>query len=382
MARKQRVLLLSESFGSGHTQAAHGLATLLRSHPIKLQTRVIELGSFMHPLLFPWVIRAYKKTVCKTPKLYDLVYKTPHEGTWQLLSAMALHRLFYHRTATLLHALRPDAIVCTHPFPNMVVSRLKRAGKIHTPLCTVITDYDVHGTWISQETNAYFVSDQEVRAQLLRYNIPDKTIRVTGMPVHPKFRTIQDRQKTAAHLHINDTLPTVLLMGGGWGLINDRHLQTILTTWADHIQFLVVFGHNAKNHAHWQQHPIATHPHVRLFGFTPHIDQLMEVADMLFTKPGGMTCAEAHAKSLPMLFHMSIPGQEIENARHFIERGYAKTYSSIDELHTVCADLIQNIVAHRAQRHLLRQLPPPTTPEETIDTILYLINDDASYSST
>jgi processive 1,2-diacylglycerol beta-glucosyltransferase len=44
--RKKRVLLLSEGFGSGHTQAAYALAVGLKQLSPGIQTRVIELGNF------------------------------------------------------------------------------------------------------------------------------------------------------------------------------------------------------------------------------------------------------------------------------------------------------------------------------------------------
>ncbi len=66
--------------------------------------------------------------------------------------------------------LRPDLIVCTHPFPNAVISRLKRKG-IQVPLITLITDYDVHATWVNKEVNQYLVSTPQVRNLLLRRNV-------------------------------------------------------------------------------------------------------------------------------------------------------------------------------------------------------------------
>ena len=46
------------------------------------------------------------------------------------------------------------------------------------------------------------------------------------------------------------------------------------------------------------------HPNIHLLGFTQEIGKLMEASDLLVTKPGGMTCSEGLAKSIPMLFYM------------------------------------------------------------------------------
>src|SRR5690606_26869544 len=122
-----------------------------------VQTRVLELGSFLHPTIAPLMFNAYRKTVTTSPKLYGKLYRSQYNKTLSRLTQLALHRIFYAHTAEIVRQLRPDTIVCTHPFPNAVISRLKRSG-LDVPLCTVITDYDAHGTWVSPETNTYLVS--------------------------------------------------------------------------------------------------------------------------------------------------------------------------------------------------------------------------------
>lgn len=49
----------------------------------------------------------------------------------------------------------------------------------------------------------------------------------------------------------------------------------------------------------------------------------MDVSDLLITKPGGMTCTEAMAKGIPMLFYEPLPGQEEENLHYFAEKDTA-----------------------------------------------------------
>ena len=141
---KKRVLLLSEGFGTGHTQAAYALSSNLRKLSPDVQTKVLELGSFLNPKVAPLIITAYKKTVTNQPKLFGYVYRHQYKKSLNRLTTLALHKLFYTHTRSVVRQLRPDAIVCTHPIPSAVISRLKRLG-VQVPLCTVITDYDAHG---------------------------------------------------------------------------------------------------------------------------------------------------------------------------------------------------------------------------------------------
>lgn len=325
---KKRVLLLSEGFGAGHTQAAYALSSSLRKLSPNVQTRVLELGSFLNPRMAPLIITAYKKTVVSQPRLVGLVYRHHYKKSLNRLTTLALHRLFYTQTRNILRQLRPDLVVCTHPIPSAVISRLKRLG-LHVPLCTVITDYDAHGTWISPEVDRYFVSTPEVMRKLRARGVPVSKIQVTGIPVHPNFWEHPGHDEIREQFGLKP-IPTVLVMGGGWGLMNDEVIHRSLTDWRENIQFIFCLGHNDKIRRKMQLDPRFNHPNIYIFGFTREIDKLMEVSNLLITKPGGMTCTEGLAKGIPMLFHKPLPGQEEENCQYFTAQGFGEPITSLD----------------------------------------------------
>ncbi|SFL64138.1 processive 1,2-diacylglycerol beta-glucosyltransferase [Paenibacillus sp. 1_12] len=324
--RKKRVLLLSEGFGAGHTQAAQALSVSLRMLSPDIQTRVLELGSFLNPTLAPWILTAYRKTVTTQPKLYGIMYRSQYKKSLNRFAQLALHRIFYAQTAAVVHQLRPDAIVCTHPIPNAVISRLKRAG-LNVPLCTVITDYDAHGTWISSEVNKYLVSTSNVRDQLLQRGVQPEAIQVTGIPVHPNFWEPHNREELRSQFGLK-AMPTVLVMGGGWGLMNTKDSLNHFTGWREKIQLIICLGSNDKALDELSHDERFQHENIRLMGFTREVDKWMEVSDLLITKPGGMTCTEGLSKGIPMLFYQPIPGQEEENMDYFTQHGYGEPIKS------------------------------------------------------
>jgi len=328
--RKKRILLLSEGFGTGHTQAAQALAVGLRRLFPNLQTRVMELGTFLHPTLAPLVFSVYRKTIVSQPKLYGLFYRSQAKKTLNRFARLALHRIFYRHTAEIIEQLKPDTIVCTHPFPSAVVARLKRAG-LSIPLCTVITDYDVHGAWVSDEVNKYMVSTEDVKQKLMLRGVPGDRIEVTGIPVHPNFWQPNNREELRQRFGLKD-MPTVLVMGGGWGLVQQEELLLHLASWADRIQLIFCMGSNEKARNRLENDPQFAHPNIHVYGFTREVHKLMDVSDLLITKPGGMTVTEAMAKRLPMLFYTPIPGQEEDNCNYFTERGIGEQIVSFETI--------------------------------------------------
>jgi processive 1,2-diacylglycerol beta-glucosyltransferase len=113
-------------------------------------------------------------------------------------------------------------------------------------------------------------------------------------------------------------------MGGGWGLLYSEKLLEYMTRYADRVQLILCMGNNEKAREKLMAEPSFQHPNIKVLGFTRDVSKLMDVSDLLVTKPGGMTCTEGMAKGMPMLFYDPIPGQEEENAEYFITHGFGE----------------------------------------------------------
>jgi processive 1,2-diacylglycerol beta-glucosyltransferase len=60
--------------------------------------------------------------------------------------------------------------------------------------------------------------------------------------------------------------------------------------------------------------------------------ELMAVADILLTKPGGLTSSEALAMGKPLFIINPIPGQEAANSDFLLERGAAAKVNRVEDL--------------------------------------------------
>lgn len=325
---KKRVLLLSEGFGSGHTQAAHALSEGLKHINPEISTKVLELGSFLNPVMAPIIINAYRKTVSKQPKVVGMMYRSNYRKPTNRITKNALYRLFYTQTAKVVAKLNPQVIICTHPVPGMMIGKLKEDG-LKTPLLTVITDYDAHGSWVNDEVSQYLVSSDVVKDRLIEKGTRRDRVSVTGIPIHPKFWKSSPKEELRAKFNLKD-MPTVLIMGGGWGILHEDSVLSYMTKWRESTQLIYCVGSNNDMKEKLDADPLFKHPNIHVIGFTQHINELMEVSDLLVTKPGGMTCTEGLSKALPMLFYEPIPGQEEENCEYFINMGFGEMLSSTD----------------------------------------------------
>ncbi|MDP5276237.1 MGDG synthase family glycosyltransferase [Chengkuizengella axinellae] len=327
---RKNILILSEGFGTGHTQAAYAISEGLKNQSTQIHTKVIELGSSLHPYLAPHFFNVYRKTLNVQPKIYAKLYYSKYKNSPGPITQMILHRVFYAKTTQLIHQFNPDIILCTHPFPNAVIARLKRLG-LSIPLYTIVTDYDIHGAWMTTETDKYLIPTEEIKQKLMNKNIPEKKIIVSGIPVHPKFWKKSEKKLIREKFQLKNK-PTLLVMGGGWGMLNYSQLLEYLLSWKEKIQIIICMGNNDKARKKMDTDPLFQHENIHVLGFTKNVDELMDASDLLITKPGGVTCTEGLVKGLPMLFYNPIPGHEENNCQFFLNHQLAKKLTSIDEL--------------------------------------------------
>jgi processive 1,2-diacylglycerol beta-glucosyltransferase len=73
------------------------------------------------------------------------------------------------------------------------------------------------------------------------------------------------------------------------------------------------------------------HP-THVLGFASNMHELMAAADLVITKPGGLTTSEALALGKPLFILNPIPGQEAANSDFLLERGAAAKVNRVEDL--------------------------------------------------
>nr|WP_245302975.1 glycosyltransferase [Symbiobacterium terraclitae] len=331
-----RVLLLSAEFGSGHQAAANAIADACRSLSAECEAVVVQCQS---PLLGLFS-RAYLWQIKHVPALYRKLYHLPVGWPLRLLVVLVLGG----PVRRIIKAHQPDVIVGTHPFPaGAAVHLLNRPGARRIPVVMALTDFAPHGFWIWKGVARYCCASPEAAAELVRRGADARCVTVTGVPVRASLAEIDTdsivRRRTGgvplaapAEQARNpqpvragsDTPRKVLVMGGGLGLgpIADA-VGALLTLPHGALQVTVICG---RNRALQEQltRCFGGDPRLTVLGYTDRVIDHMCDADLLVTKPGGITCAEALALGLPMLLLDPLPGHEEENARYLVETGAAR----------------------------------------------------------
>lgn len=243
--------------------------------------------------------------------------------TQQLLRAR-LVRLLSYEVPRIIDRSRPDVLVHTHFLGAEIVSgRLKRHRAL--PQVEVITDFFAHSFWLQPGIARYFVATEEVRVHLLAAGVDAHRVRVSGIPIDPRFAALPDAAEARARLGIDPSRELLLVLAGGLDGDDLRNLLEQLRGFRWPLQVMVVCGRSRESTA-LARAIVAEAPGPTTFdvrGYVDDVATLMAAADLAVTKPGGLTSSEALAAGLPLMLIRPYPLQEEANANVLLEHGVA-----------------------------------------------------------
>jgi processive 1,2-diacylglycerol beta-glucosyltransferase len=238
------------------------------------------------------------------------------------------------------------------------------------PLYVVITDFTAHPMWAYPHVDRYFVASDEVADELHGHGVPRERIEVTGIPVDPRFARTIGRDEARARFRLSPLQPVVLVMGGGSGVGPMADLARVLAQLPARPQLVVACGTNerlrAEVEAVGEVHPGRVHA----LGFTTEIDTLLEAADVVVSKAGGLTCSEALIKRTPLVVFRPTPGQEVRNAQYLETGGAAVHADSIDNVVATVERWLADPAARERVRENAGRLARPLAAETIARRVL------------
>lgn len=317
----QRVLLMYITRVSGHRQATLAIQQTLKQMVPAIHAPTINGFGYTYPVLEKVVNQAYMSVIKTTPVVWDYMYDNPKIVKNSASIKRFLHKTSHEKIARLFKRHQPDTVVCTQAFPCGMVADFKRANNLKTRLIGVLTDFAPHSFWINEAVDYYIVPSVEARERFIRKGVNPDSIKVYGIPLRAKFSLQLDRRPIAKSLGFDLDVPTVLVMGGGQGLGPIKKILKSLVRVDFKLQIIVLAGVNKKLIKELRKVADKTDNKVLIYEFANNVDELMELAALIITKPGGMTTAECLAKGLPMVIVNPIPGQEMRNTDFLIKMG-------------------------------------------------------------
>lgn len=347
-----RVLILSCNTGEGHNSTASAISEVMEQRGIQAVTMdALSLWSpEMSKFICNWHVRIYRKM----PKLFDVGYKLldnqPQEPgkdgmVYEMLSkgADALYQLITEK--------QYDAVICVHMFAGMMLTEVKRQFHLAAPTFFVATDYTCSPYVDQCQMDTVFIPDERLIGEFLAKNLPASRLYPSGIPVKQTFFTKEDKMVVRRRLGLPQNKKILLCMSGSMGAGHIKKLvKTVVENLPENAMMVFICGSNEKLYNDFLKY---SGNKLHLLGFTKEMSAYMDAADLMLSKPGGLSSTEAAAKGLPLIFVNAVGGCEGPNLEYFCKHRFALTAEDADELvYLTCKTLMDDKALLEMSRRL------------------------------
>lgn len=338
-----KLLIISVSAGSGHVQVANALQQEAEAQYIDSQH--IDMMEYVSKPMKLAIVDAYDKVASDYPRIWKQMYvisDDPKRMKW-LDKLMALARKLSDQAFfDFVRTYKPTHIICTHPFPAQALEAEGIIDELSVDLSVVVTDYGMHAFWLVEGVRQYMVATDAVKKQLAESGVGPRNVQVTGIPIRKEFFELPAQEDLQKKYKTIDK-KVALLLSGGQGLAHSEEVaQQFVEHWqGEPLVVIAVAGSNTELKAKLENIAVTNENEalqVKVFGWTDVMHELMQLADVVVSKPGGSTVSECVALKKPMVVFDPIPGQEEYNVDFLKERKLGTIASSTYE----CVELVQD----------------------------------------
>ena len=356
----KRVVILTASIGGGHNATSSAIKTYADTYRDDYEVVIVDVIEYIIPTLSKVVEKTYELNVKNFPEFYGWQYEMNNNTDGKLARNLLP---FHSKLKDLVTEYEPDIIICVHPISVSSIIKVREKYDFSYKVVVVVTDYDYHASWIHQDVDLFIVSSNFMKLKLIDDKIPEDRIRDTGIPTSHELNNRVDKYKARYMLDLKNK-DMILIMGGSFGAGNLIELVNAVMESSLDVQCVVITGNNKKVKKELLKICEGTDKDIIIEGYTEKISLYMDAADVLVTKPGGLTVTEALIKNLPLIITKPIPGQEEENATYLLNHGIGVRLDKEKELHILIDDLLTDKVR---LKHMIELQNHYAKPDAVID---------------
>ena len=284
----------------------------------------------------------------------------------------------------------PHVIVSVHPMTQHIFGRILKelnlVGKI--PLVTVVTDpcYGFWKGWACDEVSLYLVANDDARQQLIDFGVPEEKIKISGMPVNPKFGPVEENaaKQTRKAYDLDEDKFTVFVNAG---YIGGGNIPTIFKEFARgelDCQAIFLAGKNEELRKEAEEIAKTAKFPIRVIGYSDEIEKIMQSADVMISKLGGLTTFEALSCHLPIIADVTTPPmpQEEGTVRMVSKRGAGILLEKTTDIVPTIKTLVNDKSKSDAMRDAAGRLVVPNSTKNIVNEITALLPANAKPKPT
>jgi 1,2-diacylglycerol 3-beta-galactosyltransferase len=371
MPERQRILVLFSDTGGGHRSAGEAVIEALQTkYPGRYEIEMVDALTDYAPRPLNRLPPLYPKMV-RLPQAWGLGFKVS-DGLRRARALTAIAWPYVRPAARrILRDWGADIVVSVHPVLNAPILNALRSPR--SRFITLVTDLvSAHALWYDRRVDLCLVPTEPARQKALECGLRPDQVRVVGLPVSQRFsQEHADPADLRRALGWPPGRAMVLLVGGGEGMGPLFETARAIAANEGDFGLAVVTGRNERLRQRLES--VEWEVPTFVYGFEQRMPELMGASDLLVTKAGPGTIAEALNAGLPMVLYSRLPGQEDGNVRYVVEEGVGTWAPSPEQ----SADAVRVWLSQPDQREraarACRRIARPQAASEVADIIAGLL---------
>lgn len=371
--KTQKIWLIHGSHTGGHASAAKSLQLALDKHP-GVETEIINVADTSErDTPISTAAEVALKGGAWVNSIRSWVFDQMYEGNsllkWAGNKFMALEGRSQGTLVDRIAQEKPDVIVSTMSATNSLLSGLKDKGLVSPPVHSVVTDYASHQMWAQENIAFYYVATDDVKSDLESFGVAGEKIGVSGIPIRDEYAARSaGTQAARAKLGLDPKKPLLLMLGGslGYGAFEDS--LNALDDISGDFQMAAVTGKNKTLQS--KLGALDTEHDLRVEGYVENMPTWIEAADLVVTKPGGLTCSEILAKGKPLILQKTTSGLGARLVNRLEKTGAAVVVDGTDDLKATVQHLLQSKAKLDSLSGRAKAVGKPNSSADIAETIL------------
>lgn len=375
-----KILIISSDTGGGHRSAAAALVEGVNRfwHGESKAVRVIKAVEESHHIteklvgVYNWVLKNKQHWM---KYLYWIMNKIrPETREFFMKRCIGFCREQFEKWC-------PHVVVSVHPLTQHIFARILKELNLaeQIPLVTVVTDpcYGFWKGWACDDVSLYLVANEDAQKQLIDYGISPEKIKISGMPVHPKFHEVdeKDAQKARQAYGLNPDKFTVFVNAGWIGGGNIPQIFREFAAGELDVQAIFLAGKNEELKREAEEIAKTAKFPIKVIGYSDEIEKLMQSANVMVSKLGGLTTFEALACRLPIIADGTTPPmpQEAGTVKLIAQKGAGILLEKASDIVPIIQNLLSDKNKYSDMKNAARHLAIPNSTQKIIEEIVALL---------
>lgn len=348
----KKILITYASYGSGHKTTAEYIYDYFKENG-KYEIKLIDMMDYGNI-----IAKINHKTFNSAAGYNNMLFKMNNiffTFTYELFDSKVTMSIYKEIVKVLFKSdlkkeiveFNPDFLISTHFFGGTLMGMINKKYKLNTKIITILTDYASHAIWLKnhKREDAFIVSNEIVKNELIKYGVSEDKIFPYGIPLSTKFKNLDvDITKVKEKYKVNNDKLTFLFFGGGssGASYTFNYLKKLANENLD-INIIFVSGKNTKLENKCKKYIEENNlKNINILGFTKDISNLLNISDIVITKPGGLSVTESLEMKTPMILIPGAGGQENHNAKFIVKNNFGIRTRYSKQLANTAKKLVKN----------------------------------------